>query len=133
MLRLSSGRENMPKSIILFVWLACLAVAARLAPVAIDPRHDALAAIYGIAMVALRLAVIWLIVHRHSSLLRWGWIGFAFIGAGANAIHFVAQPGAIAAMPLLIAYYGLALASAAALLLPASWDWLSTEPRTWPA
>jgi hypothetical protein len=122
----------MPKSIILFLWFAGLATAIRFASAGLDSQGEVFMAIYDTAMVTLRLAVIWLIVSRRSQLLRWGWTGFALIGAGANVIHFAAHPGDMMVMPgpLLIAYYGLMVASAVALLLPDSWNWFRNEPCT---
>jgi hypothetical protein len=123
----------MPKSIVLFERLAYLAVALRLvvdgASWLLDyhaARHQTGFLLgYDACMVGLRIAVIWLIVHRRSNLMRWGWIGLAIGSAGFGTAGFVTQPGgqAAAVWPLIFTVYFLTLAAGFFLLAPASWRW----------
>jgi len=121
---------NMPKSIIVFERLAWLAVALRLAPDVVSwlgaPGSWGQFVFlfhYDLLVVALRIAVIWLIVRRHSNLMRWGWIGLAVGSSVMGTAGLLSQPGDQLVLVLVLAGYLLALAAAAALLVPASWRW----------
>lgn len=128
----------MPKSIILFERLAWLTVAFHIIGAIMDftdtnslQQHGGLLIAYDLAMIALRIAIIWLIVHRLSNLLRWGWVVFVFVNAAINAAYLATQLGDVDTMRWLVtvAYFGLMLASAVALLVPASAEWFRASGR----